>query len=144
MFLRVLEVNFDLLNKRKRGFEPKDAALIDLSRFGFAGLPSFIIAERCIDTLIAQYDRELGRGPNIPIDLFVRREIYQKRLRAGDTRLVLALLRYSYFIDADIEGRALSVLDELYERLKLNMEDPHRIFLTKVLMFILSNSFKSF
>jgi len=168
-FMRVLEANFEGFSQKRIGdFEPKDVTLIDLKRFGFAGLPSYVIDARCIDRLVARYDNEIRRGPNIPIDLFVRKEIYEGRLRAacffpflstvnfddvvvtttgrddeiGDTRLVLALLRYAYFIGADLEGRAVPLLDEIIRRAKLNIKDPHRTFLTHLLGFILSNSFK--
>lgn len=169
-FIRILEANHDKLRGRNfTDLEPRDLSLIDLSRVGFAGLPSFILNARCIDRLVAAYDQEIARGPNIPIDLFVRKEIYERRLRAacffpflstvnfddvvntttgrneriGDTRLVLALLRYSYFIDCDLAGRALPVLEELVQQANLDFSDPHRTFLTRILGYMASTKFAS-
>ena len=169
-FIRILEANYGKLRgKIFADLKPSDLSLIDLSRVGFAGLPSFVLNAKCIDRLVAAYDREIARGPNIPIDLFIRKEIHDRRLRAacffpflstvnfddvvntttgrderiGDTRLFLALLRYSYFIDCDLGGRALPVLEELVRQASLDSPDPHRAFLTRILGYMISTKFAS-
>jgi hypothetical protein len=114
--------------------------LIDLARFNFAAMSSYVVGPAGADKLLAIYGKETKRGLTIPVDLVVKREVREGRLKAAcffpfltsislggiaattsgrtvhDSFLMMALLRYSFFVNRDLDGAAGRALAEVMAR----------------------------
>jgi GR25 family glycosyltransferase involved in LPS biosynthesis len=73
------------LRKMKLGFEEsqrtKQCRLIDLRGFPFAGSMSYLVNPSAVPRILRALQDEMRHGPNLPIDLFFRREIHAGRLQ---------------------------------------------------------------
>jgi GR25 family glycosyltransferase involved in LPS biosynthesis len=142
--------------------------LIDLARFNFAGMTSYVVSPAGVDRLLAIYAQEMKRGLQVPVDLLVRREVRQGRLRAAaffpflttssldsvggttsgrtinDSFLMMALLRHSFFVNRDLDGAAGKLLFEVMARAKPGAGDRHHEFIMTIMSYILSKEFKPF
>jgi GR25 family glycosyltransferase involved in LPS biosynthesis len=142
--------------------------LIDLARFNFAAMSSYIVSPRGADRLLAIYGQEAKRGLTIPVDLVVKREVRQGRLRAAcffpfltsidiegvagttsgrtvhDSFVIMALLRYSFFVNRDLDGLAGKVLAEVMARVAPGAGDRHHEFIMAIMSYVLSKEFRPF
>jgi GR25 family glycosyltransferase involved in LPS biosynthesis len=142
--------------------------LIDLARFNFAAMSSYVVSPAGADKLLAIYGKEAKRGLNMPVDLVVRREVREGRLRAAcffpfltsinlggiaattsgrtvhDSFLMMALLRYSFFVDRDLDGPAGKALAEVMARAKPGAGDRHHEFIMTIMSYVLSKEFRPF
>ncbi|MET0183157.1 MAG: glycosyltransferase family 25 protein [Caulobacterales bacterium] len=143
-------------------------ALIDLKQRALGCASSYFISAKSVPKILARFDAEFAtREPDVNIDMYYRRFCDDGSLRmacivpflttiqldmattttgrAGQvdnpTVQVAELLRYSFYVERDMEGVAFPRLNAIMgERTK----DPHGAFLTQVLEFLISDKFKSF
>jgi len=139
---------------------------LDLARFAFACASSYFVSPQGAARLAPLLRREWESGPQVQIDLFFRREVQQGRVRAAclfpfvttidldsifdsaaegyavrESPLAVALLRYAFFVGADLEGRADGLLRELTQWADDGAPDVQRRFVSEILGVILSRRF---
>lgn len=167
--IRDLKVRYDEIIpfRKEQAFYDK-LQLIDLARFNFAGTTSYVVSPAGIDRLLPIYAQEMKRGLQMPVDLLIRREVHQGRLRAAaffpflttssldsvwgttsgrtanDSFMVMALLRHSFFVDRDLDGAAGKALAEVMGRAKPGADDRHHEFIMSIMSYVLSKEFKPF
>jgi GR25 family glycosyltransferase involved in LPS biosynthesis len=167
--IRDLKYRFDeiIAFRSDRSFCEK-VQLIDLARFNFAATSSYVVSPAGIDRLLAVCRKEIEQGPRAPIDLVIRREVHQGRLRAAcflpfltsidldgiaqttsgratnDSFLMMALLRYSFFVNRDLDGFAGRALAEVIARVKPGAGDRHHEIIMAIMGYVLSKEFKPF
>ena len=153
-----------------RPLKLSDLKVVDLADQNFACTTSFVVGAKSIDRVLALYQQEIALGPRAPLDLFLRSAANARQLRAaclfpfitsfnldevaGSTLharsersvepsvVVLAALRYSFFVDRDIAA-ARRYLDAATTA-ALTKRDEHRALIGDVLDFIVSDAFKEF
>lgn len=141
--------------------------LTDISRMNFACLTSYMLAPRGLQRVLPLLRAEIDRGPKLPIDLFLRQCANAGIIRAGlltpfvtgfrledvarstigaaaatteKSVMVLAVLRYLFFIERDIAfargclARALAGLRPA----------PNAELVLQALGFVLSGDFRQF
>jgi len=166
-FLRNVKGLFDMLAPFPRPSRLEHLRLIDLSDAFYAGSQSYLVGPRSIDKVISVYREELARGPTLPIDMFLQQQALAGRLRAAclfpfitscrleeimastighDTspraypsEMVMAVLRYLFFIDADL-AYAKRVLDAATLPNRMKVDERHAM-LAQASEFILSGDF---
>ena len=166
--LKKLKVHLDAA-KRARG--PAELVLqlqlLDLARLSFSGATSYFLAPRGAGKIAAILKREWESGPTLQVDNFIRREIQSRRISgaclfpfvtsfdphsllnstidpgpANESAVVLGLLRYAFYIDADFAGAARAMLDEIIQRMARERADPQREFLADVFSVVITDRFR--
>ena len=165
--LKFLKASFDEL-PASRPLALNHLKVVDLANQNFACTTSFVVGAKAIDRVLALYQQEIALGPRAPIDLFLRAAVSAGQLRAAclfpfistfdlheattvneasataeqPSVAVLAALRYSFFVDRDIET-AKRTLDAATAGAR-SKSDDHRALIGQALDFILSDEFKEF
>ena len=146
-----------------------DLQLFDISRQNFSCLTSYAVGPRAFSRLVTLLDAELKSGPRLPVDLFLRQcaqagkitagllapfvtsfslgEVHRSTIAAGaeaTTRsvLVLAVLRYIFFIERDLAA-AKACLESALTGIAHRTADETQLVL-QALEFILSDEFQQF
>jgi GR25 family glycosyltransferase involved in LPS biosynthesis len=159
LLLRRLKTLFDAYRQSQR---PKFDVL-DFNNVYQAGFQSYLVPRKSLDKVLSALRRGLDAGPNVPIDIFVRRDAQEGRLRLGCifpfvtsvqlgdaatttladraqnteiTREIVALLRYSFFVGRDLKAIPESLLTRLYAA----RGDDYDRLITAVLGFVVSSS----
>ena len=168
--LKVLIYAFEKCSARKTdGVALGDLQLFDISRQNFSCLTSYIVAPKAFTRVIALLDAELKSSPRLPVDLYLRQcaqagkitagllapfvtgfnldEVRQSTIAAGAEAakrsvLVLAILRYIFFLERDLAA-AGACLESALAGVARTPDDQTRLVL-KALEFILSNEFREF
>ena len=116
--------------------------LIDLEAVNFSCTSSYLVSPRSARHVLPLCRREWDAGPTQPFDFFLRREARRHRIKAvcifpfitsidiasasettsgrrkrdNDSELIMDLLRYSFFIDHDLQGTARTILADIVAR----------------------------
>jgi GR25 family glycosyltransferase involved in LPS biosynthesis len=145
---------------------------VDLAHRALACAGSYFVSPEAIARILACFEDEMRREPLLPVDLYYRKFADEGRLRVGclvpfltssrledvvDTSIegrvkqinnstvqVLALLRYSFFVDRDLDGYAQPLLDSLRGPLTHAPDDAHRRIVGQILDYVLSNQYRRF
>jgi GR25 family glycosyltransferase involved in LPS biosynthesis len=152
-----------------RALRLSDLQVIDLAGQNFSCLTSYVVAANSIDRMLALYAAEAQIGPSKPVDLFVRDGVLSGKLRAaflfpfitslrleeiagstigGSTLaanpsvIVLAVLRYLFFVNRDI-AKAKAFLDAATKGNR-RPTNPHHDMIVQALEFIISADFQEF
>jgi GR25 family glycosyltransferase involved in LPS biosynthesis len=171
MQLRFFKQTFDKAHAlRTQG--QSDFRVLDISRYPFACASSYLVAPRALDRLIAALEAHDAGGASLPVDILFRALANQGDIRAGCvfpfitsvrlddiaattiegraeqtgnlSVLAMTLLRYAFFVDADIEGYGQRYLDLLPGADPAPSGDPRLDLMIKVIAFILSDRFEAF
>lgn len=146
--------------------------IFNLKGRAMATTPSYFVGASSIDRVLAVFKQEIDAGLSLPLDIFMRKCVEEGRLRIGslfpfitsvrlehilDTTiaerdkqetnpsvLLLALMRYSFFVGRDLKGYAEPILERIIAPLAGGKADPHRAFLLKTLDFYLSPLYRDF
>ena len=168
--LKVLKQQFDNATA-----DPDPAAIasrlqaLDLSRLSFACATSYFVSPRGAAQLAPLLRKEWDKGPTQAIDLLIRREAQEGRVRAGSlfpfvttidldsifnstaggfaerpSPLAVTLLRYAFFVGANLDGHAAELLAGLGNWADGGREDKQRRLVSEVLGIILSRRFEMF
>ncbi len=155
-----------------RGKQAVEFSVIDLGPRNMAGLTSYFVGPKSVAKVLEIYERELKNGPRMPVDICLRLAAQEGRIRIGcwfpfvtslrledvmastiagreaqaanPSVMLLALLRYSYFVNRDLEGYAKRFLDPMIGNEAGGSRDVHRDFLLKLLDFVLSGRCRPF
>ena len=146
-----------------------DLQLFDISRQNFSCLTSYVVSPKAIPRLMSLLNAELKAGPRIPVDLYLRQcaqagkimagflapfvtsfnltEVRQSTIAAGVEEakrsvLVLAALRYVFFIERDL-AVAKACLESALAGSARTPENETPLVL-QALEFILSDEFREF
>jgi len=146
-----------------------DLQLFDISRQKFSCLTSYVVSPKAIPRLTSLLDAELKIGPRMPVDLYLRQCAQAEKLTAGllapfvtsfdlselgqstiaagveaakRSVLVLAVLRYIFFVDRDVAA-AKACLDSALAGAARSSTDETPLVL-QALEFILSDEFREF
>jgi GR25 family glycosyltransferase involved in LPS biosynthesis len=146
-----------------------DLQLFDISRQNFSCLTSYVVSPKAFPRLISLLDGELKSSPRMPVDLYLRQcaqagkitagllapfvtsfnlaEIRQSTIAAGAEAakrsvLVLAVLRYIFFIERDLAA-AKACLESAVAGIARGPKDETQLVL-QALEFILSDEFHEF
>jgi GR25 family glycosyltransferase involved in LPS biosynthesis len=146
--------------------------VVDLKEWHLAGMTSYFVAAASIDKVLGILAEELERGPRMPVDGCLRLAAHEGRLKVGcwfpfvtsimldcittstiagrekqegnSSIILAALLRYSFFIDRDLEGYARPFLEALVGDESEKPVDVHRDFIVKLLEFIVAGRYRTF
>jgi GR25 family glycosyltransferase involved in LPS biosynthesis len=147
-------------------------SVADISSVYLACTSSYIVAPHAIEHVAATFKRGLDQGPRVPIDVFMRQEALEGRLKLGCifpftttirldqiykstintfdnateslSILATALLRYSFFVDRDLDTLAKPWMDAITAKRKERKADRHLQMMTDLLGFVMSDDFKPF
>jgi GR25 family glycosyltransferase involved in LPS biosynthesis len=167
--LKFLKSSFDEL-PASRPLNLENLKVVDLANQTFSCLTSYVVSPKATDRMLALYQQEIALGPRAPVDLFLRGAVNAGQLRAAclfpfvtsfaldevakstlDERdektarpgvMVLAALRYSFFVDRDLK----TVERHLDAAIAAagDKGDDHRALIVNALDFVLSDAFKEF
>jgi GR25 family glycosyltransferase involved in LPS biosynthesis len=169
--LKFLKAAFDRVELRwPHPLRLRDMQIIDLKQQIFSCLTSYVVGVRSAERLLALYREEIRRGLRLPVDLFIRECVHAGKLKAacifpfltsfrleelfGSTIAgeagapanpsvsVLAALRYSFFVDRDLES-AKRLLDAA-TRIGRKSTNAHHDLIVQALEFVMSDDFKEF
>ena len=168
--LKVLTYAFQKSRARNSDrVELADLQLFDISRQNFSCLTSYVVSPKAFPRLISLLDAELKRSPRMPVDLYLRQcaqagkitagllapfvtsfnlaEVRQSTIAAGvegtkRSVLVLAVLRYFFFIERDLVA-AKACLESALAGVARGPRDETQLVL-EALEFILSDEFREF
>jgi hypothetical protein len=168
--LKGLKSVFDRVDApAKRPLRLSDLQMIDLAGQSFSCLTSYVVGTNSIDRILALYAAEAQGVPSKPVDLFIRECIMSRKLRAaflfpfvtsfrleeiaGSTIggltpaanpsvMVLAVLRYLFFVDRDL-AKAKAFLD-VATKGNRRATNPHHDMIVQALEFIISADFQEF
>jgi GR25 family glycosyltransferase involved in LPS biosynthesis len=146
-----------------------DFKIFNLKGRAMATTPSYLVGASAIDRVLAVLKQEIDAGLSLPLDIFMRKCVEDEQLRIGSlfpfitsvrlehilnttiverdkqstnpSVLLMALLRYSFFVGRDLKGYAEPILQKIAAPLEA---DPHRAFMLKVLDFYLSPEYRDF
>ncbi len=169
-WLALFKQQFDRALARGRGAIRFQVA--DLKALHWWGMTSYFVAAASIDKVLRILAEELERGPTMPIDGCLQLASREGRLKIGCwfpfvTSIMLdcitastipgrethegnpsimlhALLRYSFFVDHDLEGYARPFLEALVGDESEKPVDVHRDFIVKVLEGIVAGRYRQF
>ena len=146
-----------------------DLQVLDLAGQDFSCLTSYVVGAKSISRMLALYAAEVQSGPSKPVDLFVRDCVLSGKLRAaflfpfvtslrleeisgstigGSTPaanpsvIVLAVLRYLFFVNRDV-AKAKTFLDAATKENR-RPRDPHHDMIVQALEFVVSADFQEF
>ena len=146
-----------------------DLQVLDLAGQNFSCLTSYVVGVNAIDRMLALYAEEAKNGPSKPVDLFVRDCVGMGKLRAaflfpfvtslrleeiagstigGSTLaanpsvIVLAVLRYLFFVNRDL-AKAKAFLDAATKENR-RPKNPHHDMIVQALEFVMSADFQEF
>jgi GR25 family glycosyltransferase involved in LPS biosynthesis len=153
----------------ERELKVEDLEIIDLAQQNFSCLTSYAVGPRSIDRLLALYHQEIAAGPRTAVDIFVRDCVLSGQLRAAclfpfvttfDLKevanstiananrgaadasvMVMAVLRYSFFVGRDL-ALAQTYLDEATRARA--PADRHEQLIAQAVGFVLSDAFSEF
>jgi GR25 family glycosyltransferase involved in LPS biosynthesis len=168
--LKALKSAFDRVEmSARRPLRLSDLQLIDLAGQNFSCLTSYVVGAKSSERMLALYAAEGEGGPTKPVDLFVRDCIGTGKLRAaflfpfitslrleeiaGSTILgstpaanpsviVLAVLRYLFFVNRDI-AKAKAFLNAATKENR-RPTNPHHDMIVQALEFVVSADFQEF
>jgi hypothetical protein len=126
------------------------------------GSESYLVSSKAVKKVLSILSNGLEAGPQLPIDLFIRREAHEGRLRLGcifpfvtsiqfdevgrstlghaqehlDLREVFHLLRYFFFVGRDPKSLQSFVLDKV----RAHQNDEYRRRITNVLGLLSSSN----
>jgi len=167
--LKALKSSFDKIATPAHGLRLSDMQVLDLAQHNFACLTSYIVAARSIERVVDLYRMEWHNGPAKPADLFIRDCVLAGKLRAallfpfvtgfrldevaastiaagtsltGPSVMVLAVLRYLFFVGRDLDF-AKSCLDAA-TRENRRTTNRHHDMIVQALEFVLSDDFQQF
>lgn len=175
MLIRFLRRSYDqCIVKRGEFASGRGYMMMNMANMNFAGLTSYIVHPAALDRVVDACRRELEKGPELPIDLFFRQMIHGRQWRAAcvfpflstirlehaaettiagreqtaASALAMALLRYSFYVDRDLDAAAREFLPLLRGKGDA-MAAPagpigHHAFVMHILDFILSDRYKPF
>ena len=153
----------------RRPLHLSDLQVIDLAGQNFSCLTSYVVGAKSIDRMLALYAAEGESGPTKPVDLFIRDCVLKGKLRAaflfpfvtsfrleeiaGSTIggsafaanpsvIVLAVLRYLFFVDRDL-AKAKAFLDAATKENR-RATNPHHDLMVQALEFVVSADFQEF
>ena len=138
--------------------------VIEINNQYVFGSEIYLVPSKAVKKVLSILSNGLEAGPQLPIDLFIRREAHEGRLRLGcifpfvtsiqfdevgrstlghaqehlDLREVFHLLRYFFFVGRDTKRLQSFVLDKLRAR----DSDQYRKRITNVLSLLSSSEFK--
>ncbi|HEX3484993.1 MAG TPA: hypothetical protein VHT51_08030 [Micropepsaceae bacterium] len=168
--LKTLKATFDAVPvPAAQPLRLADLRTIDLARENFSCLTSYIVGAKSAERIAALFRREFDTGPGKPADLFIRDCVGRGQLRAavlfpfvtsfrldeieGSTIgagtplakpsvMVLALLRYLFFVERDLDyaRRCLDAATKQNRR----QSDSHHELMAQALEFVLSADFQQF
>jgi GR25 family glycosyltransferase involved in LPS biosynthesis len=168
LMLKGMKSLFDHVAAR-RPLRLADMQIIDLSQQNFSGTTSYVVGPRASERVLALMHRELASGPRVAFDIFLRETVRAgglrlscvfpfltslrldavnaSTLRGEDPNIseasvaALAALRYSFFIDRDLDNVAKPYLEAAIGP-RERKPDPHRELMGQVIDFVLSDDFK--
>jgi GR25 family glycosyltransferase involved in LPS biosynthesis len=168
--LKSLKAAFDrVAMEQRRPLRFGDLQVIDLAQQNFACMTSYVVGAASKERVCALYRQEMENGPTRPVDLFIRDCVLAGKLRAGllfpfvtsfrldevaastigagapvarPSVMVLAVLRYLFFMDRDL-AYAKSCLDAATRQTR-RPTDPHHDMIVQALEFVLSDDFQQF
>ena len=168
--LKELKKVFDAVDSStRRPLRLSDLQVIDLAGQNFSCLTSYVVGRNSIDRLLALQTAEARSGPTKAVDLFVREGILSGKLRAaflfpfitslrldeiagstivGSTLaanpsvIVLAVLRYLFFVNRDL-AKAKAFLDAATKENR-RPTNPHHDMIVQALEFVMSADFQEF
>jgi len=166
-FLKSVKSEFDQIAPLPRPLRLNQLRLIDLSQVFYAGSQSYIVGARSIDKVVAVYREEIAKGPTMPVDIFLQQQVLSGRLRAAclfpfitsfrledvmtstighgtaasaqPTEMVMAVLRYLLFVNADL-AHAKRVLDAATSANRKPADERHAL-IAQATEFVLSDDF---
>lgn len=140
--------------------------MVDLAPVNFLATSSYLINPASADRLKAIISKEISEGLSLPIDHLIRREVNARRLRAAvifpyvstidltlasatlsgrdmrDAHTAMRLMRYSFFINRDLDGQAGQILAEILARNETGRDDRHHAFLLDICSYMISRHFR--
>lgn len=150
----------DLWRQYRQAIKPGELSILDISKSGFAAMASYAVSPRGAQRVRELCASALRESPH-PIDLLVRDEANRGNLRAGalfpfpttvhlgdayrstirvsDTanfHLAMNVLRYSFFVHADISGFARPYIEALREVVAAMPNSGHNSKIREVLDFV--------
>ncbi len=168
--LKALKSAFDRVEiSAKRALRLSDLQVLDLAGQNFSCLTSYVVGVNSIDRMLALYAEEAKNGPSKPVDLFVRDCIGTGKLRAAflfpfvtsfrleeiasstiggsplaanPSVIVLAVLRYLFFVSRDLK-KAKAFLDAATKENR-RPTNPHHDLIIQALEFVVSADFQEF
>jgi GR25 family glycosyltransferase involved in LPS biosynthesis len=134
--------------------------LFDLKRVAFVGMSSYLVNPQSIAKVVGLLEAEFGRGPRVPVDIYVRSLVHAGTLKAAclfpfftgvtgaattinestnGLDVVACGLRDAFFVDTDIDDlkRRLTGLIEATDRLPV---DPRAEIIADLARFYLSSN----
>lgn len=166
--IKLLKAKFDSAAEGGIGSLTKKLELIDLSTVNFAGATSYLLTPDSAIRMLPLFRREWEAGPTLPVDVFMRQQAHRRQVRMAcafpfltsfdlastaqstigergkdkDSAAILALLRYCFFVESDLQGAAAKMLADLVSRADVDGPDPRRKFLATLLGLIVSKQFE--
>jgi len=132
----------------------------------FYGLSSYLVSPKAIDRVIAYFAQEAARGPTVANDIFINRLTLEGKLRAGylfpfltTLRLERALettvpgrntdryamvtlgsnlIRYSFYVESDLPGYAIPLLDQAIGQCVTRPRNPHQEFISRAMEYVIA------
>ncbi|MCK6453347.1 MAG: glycosyltransferase family 25 protein [Alphaproteobacteria bacterium] len=175
MLIRFLRRSYDKCVASRGEFPAgRGYMMMNMANMNFAGLTSYIVHPAALDRVVEACRRELNKGPELPIDLFFRQMIHVRQWRAAcvfpfmstirlehaaettiagreqtaASALAMALLRYSFYVDRDLDAAAREFLPLLRGEGDAVAAPAgpigHHAFVMHILDFILSDRYKPF
>ncbi len=146
--------------------------IIDLATLRFSGATSYVVNPRSVERILGIYQEHWDKGPVAAFDFVLREEVQAGRLKAAcafpfvtsidldgivrstagrlpashdevSTGLVMALLRYSFYVGRDLEFATVT-MNQILERTFGQEVDLHRALIEKAVGFILTDRFNVF
>jgi GR25 family glycosyltransferase involved in LPS biosynthesis len=164
-----VDLDLELIRKYKQLFDAYQRSqltkfdVIEINNQYVFGSESYLVSSKAAKKVSSILRNGLEAGPQLPIDLFIRREAHEGRLRLGcifpfvtsihfdevgqstlghaqehlDLREVFHLLRYFFFVGRDTKSLQSFVLDKL----RAHDSDQYRKRITNILSLLSSREF---
>jgi GR25 family glycosyltransferase involved in LPS biosynthesis len=136
--------------------------ILDLSNLHIGSMSSYIVTPQGAAKLAARLSDEWVRGPTRPVDIIMQGDIRARHVRAycivpfvttidlessrisqsdrdeqEDFVVLRQLIRYSFYIQRDLNGRGTPILDQIVSRLAPSESDPALEFNARILRYML-------
>ena len=170
--LRQFKSIYDKAMVAGMGFNLARLQIIDLATIRFSGATSYVVNPRSVERILGIYQEHWAKGPVAAFDFVLREEVQAGRLKAAcafpfvtsidldgivrstagrlpaspdevSTGLVMALLRYSFYVGRDLEFATVT-MNQILERTFGRELDLHRVLIEQAVGFILSDRFNVF